>query len=259
MKIHQFLSECPYGNYAYIVEKDGLALIIDPLNAAQILKKLAQHKLQMAAILITHEHDDHHHGLSDLLQHREVEVWAHFSLEDRLEKLDHPLSGGENLSITPFSDVATIRVLGLPGHSAGHIGFLLEKDESQHFFCGDTLFHAGVGNCKNGGDPAILFETIQSLIKNMHKDTIIYPGHNYIKKNLAFALQYWPDCPSLQATYSEILKKNSLAQLKRTFKQELASNIFLKELPLEVLRNINCEHATKKDVFLKLRQLRDNW
>ena len=59
-------------------------------------------------------------------------------------------------------------------------------------FSGDTLFNARAGNCKNGGNVDELFDTFVREIAPLPDSTLLYPGHDYMKNNLAFALDRDP-------------------------------------------------------------------
>jgi glyoxylase-like metal-dependent hydrolase (beta-lactamase superfamily II) len=68
------------------------------------------------------------------------------------------------------------RVLHLPGHSPGSVGFLLEKEKL--LFSGDTLFRAGVGRTDfPGGDGAQLRQSLKRLF-SLEGDIRVYPGHD---------------------------------------------------------------------------------
>ena len=72
----------------------------------------------------------------------------------------------------------------MPGHTSGHICFYSEKEKI--IFTGDTLFSLGCGRVFEGTYSQML-ESLNK-IKNLSKDTNIYCGHEYTKKNLNFCL-----------------------------------------------------------------------
>jgi glyoxylase-like metal-dependent hydrolase (beta-lactamase superfamily II) len=77
------------------------------------------------------------------------------------------LSGGELLG--PF------RVLHLPGHTPGSVGFYDEK--AGVLFSGDTLFQNGVGRTDlPGGDSRALEASLRKLFA-LPGDTAFFPGH----------------------------------------------------------------------------------
>ena len=54
-------------------------------------------------------------------------------------------------------------------------------------FSGDTLFNAGVGNCRNGGNVHDLYQTVVNIYDELDDEVIVYPGHDYLLNNLKFS------------------------------------------------------------------------
>src|SRR5438045_1852049 len=54
------------------------------------------------------------------------------------------------------------------------------------------LSDAGAGNCHNGGDPGLLYETFVNQLAKLPEGTRVYPGHEYMARNLAFTLHREP-------------------------------------------------------------------
>ncbi len=81
-----------------------------------------------------------------------------------------------------------------PGHVPDHLAFSWQRGADQlALFSGDTLFNAGVGNCKSAGASVeALFETTNRL-KKMPNQMVLYPGHDYVLKNLLFAKSCEPE------------------------------------------------------------------
>lgn len=95
--------------------------------------------------------------------------------------------------ICQLDDQFNLRFHHIPGHTAHHLGFALEaQGQSVSFFSGDTLFNAGVGNCRNGGNPEVLFDTICYLKKSLPEQVVLYPGHDFREKNFDFFRAYAP-------------------------------------------------------------------
>ena len=69
---------------------------------------------------------------------------------------------------------------------------LLAHAEGPALFSGDTLFNAGVGNCRGGGDPERLYETCASNSRACRNSTRIFPGHDYLLNNLRFTRHVEP-------------------------------------------------------------------
>jgi hydroxyacylglutathione hydrolase len=246
----------PLENLNYLIwdKTNSLCFIIDPFDGKQIKEKLDQLQVNKSIILLTHTHADHVAGVDFLNSQFQVPVWGHslckqfgFQLERELVDGDQiPLSGG------------SLKVLEVPGHKEEHIVFYFESESTQQFLiAGDTLFFAGVGNCKNGGNPERLFESIKKLNDEINNKTIIYPGHDYLKTNLGFALSVEP---------SNVYAKEFLSSLNQgkcmvptTMEQERKLNPFLRLDQPEIRESVSRDCRNNKERFIKLRSLRDRW
>src|SRR4029078_3343104 len=88
-----------------------------------------------------------------------------------------------------------LEVLDTPGHTRSHVCLLAHGQGDDHtpaLFCGDRLLNAGAGNCYNGGDPGLLYETFVNQLAKLSDATRVYPGHEYMERNLAFTLDREP-------------------------------------------------------------------
>jgi hydroxyacylglutathione hydrolase len=137
---------------------------------------------------------------------------------------------------------------------------LLNKNIPYAIFTGDCFFNAGVGNCHNGGNPEIMFQTINQIFENFSDELIIYPGHEYLKKNLEFTLKYDEKNSKAQKFYDEVKNCN----LDEVFyinkmKTEREINNFLRLKDPTLRKNLNLTGASDKQVFLTLRELRNKF
>ena len=69
---------------------------------------------------------------------------------------------------------------------------------------GDTLFWAGAGNCRNGGDPARLAASFRSVLARLDGGLLVHPGHDYAEANLPFALDLEPANAAARARLEEV-------------------------------------------------------
>ncbi len=155
--------------------------------------------------------------------------------------------------------------LDTPGHTMSHV-CLVSKTDTPALICGDTLFNAGAGNCHNGGHPTELYKTFAEQLEKLPDSTLVYPGHDYIANNLGFTLDREPDnakaarCsttsrrshdPEHPLVTSLGLEKadQHVFQADEQHRHRAAARAF-PDLPTK---------PTPKDVFIKLRELRNSW
>jgi glyoxylase-like metal-dependent hydrolase (beta-lactamase superfamily II) len=70
----------------------------------------------------------------------------------------------------------TLRVMFLPGHAPGHVGFY--HKESQSLISGDVLFEQSIGRTDlPGGNFDTVINSIQQKIFALPDEVTVYPGH----------------------------------------------------------------------------------
>lgn len=241
IRLERFYAHNQLRNFNYLIFDDvtGASWVIDPFEAAPFTEYIKKNGLSLKGILNTHQHFDHIRGNEELIRTFNAPV--------------KKLSQGEKLALDERN---ALEVIDSPGHTMDHQVFLWEGSGSAPvLFSGDTLFNAGVGNCKNGGDVDVLFETVNRLRSRLSLDTILQPGHDYLKRNLEFSLSVDPDNETVREKLKEIdddpLKRRAL-----TLREEQATNPFFRLDAPELSEKF---HSSGKDLFIKLRSLRDNW
>jgi hydroxyacylglutathione hydrolase len=261
MKIHQLWTKSTLRNFSYIIEYNSEAICIDPFDVSQSLAFLKKHSLKLTTILNTHEHWDHTQGNEDLRRQTKAQIWAHEKSKGLIPHVDRYLKGGEKLE---FSPGWSMEVINSPGHTFAHLCFLILVDgQPQGLFSGDTLFNAGVGNCR-GGDPQILFKTITKNFGKLSNELKIYPGHEYLGNNLNFTLSI--DKKNTMALdllkdyqrHSAEWEKNGGFRIT-TLGEERQINLFLKLDDPQLKSDLMAQKLSDKEMFLKLRAARDLW
>lgn len=179
-------------NYIWLIDNGVSAAVVDPGAAQPVLDLLKHENLALTAILLTHHHQDHVGGVSELLEHYAVPVYGP-ALES-LPACDHPLSEGDRFTLPEPS--IQFEVIDVPGHTAGHIALYASSISGQPaLFCGDTLFVAGCGRLFEG-TPAQMLESLDKLCR-LPESTRVYCAHEYTLSNLRWARTVDPDNPSL--------------------------------------------------------------
>ena len=259
IKIYQVLTKSSLRNFTYIIQcsKDH-AYCLDPYDAEEVMDFIERQGLKLRGIINTHEHWDHTQGNAELVRATQCDVYAHENGKEHIPCITHAVNQGEKISL---GEKAHLLVLDTPGHTMCHLSLLLinEEGEKEAIFTGDTLFNAGVGNCTNGGDPSILFETLRDQYLTLPDSIKIYPGHEYWENNLKFTLDREPgnlDAKEMIDQRSfQIDEKNYLVS---TLGLEKKVNVFFRLSSDEVKAGLE-NSSDEKDCFLSLRERRNHW
>lgn len=259
MKIHQIFFKNTLRNFCYLISfDDGTIYCIDPLSAPEVTNYLKIHlnNGQLKGIINTHDHCDHFSGNEQLVTTFHCAVMSH-------PKADIPMKNralADNEVIHQAGEW-TLKVLYTPGHTLTHLALLLEQDQKPYaIFTGDCFFNAGVGNCHNGGDPEVLYHTISSVFQNLADEVLVYPGHEYLKRNLEFT----KNCEPHNDEALSFLKKIESVNLDEIFfvntmKTERKINTFLRLTSPDLIAHLKMENSSEKKIFLTLREMRNRW
>lgn len=212
MKIE--IIECNRDNYSYLIQKEDKGIIIDPGNYDDI--KAIIKNCDIEYILLTHNHSDHSEGVPVLLKkYPKAEI---INYQSNINKIfDYNL-----------------KILQTPGHTKDSCCFYFT--DSKKIFTGDTLFTSCCGRIKDGTYKE-LHESLKQIMMLPH-NTIIYPGHEYLKQCLGFI---------------EYIKGN-IAEYKKYFSKRFPSvEVYLKD----ELKN-NPFLTRDYEVFKKYRELKNS-
>ncbi len=255
MKVHQIFFKNTLRNFSYLIDfGNGDIYCVDPFRSDEVISVLKDQPLK--GIINTHDHCDHFSGNGDLLARYGCAVLAHPGA-----KIPYKTKSVSDQEVIFGQGDWLLRVLFTPGHTMTHLCLLLEKKGDPYaIFTGDCFFNAGVGNCHNGGDPEILFQTVSTLFEKFPDELLIYPGHEYLKHNLEFTNHYEPMNLAALA-FSQKLKGVNLDEVFfiNTMNVEREINTFLRLTSKNLLKQLKLEEASQKEIFLTLRELRNQW
>lgn len=241
-------------NYIWLIQfGDHQVVAVDPGDAAPVQQALQQHGLQLAAILVTHNHWDHINGIETLLQQHQVPVYGPAS--GQTPGLTHPCKAGEQIQIGELN----LEVMDVPGHTRDHIAYY----GHQSLFCGDTLFAAGCGRLQ-GGSAEQLYNSLNKIAK-LPINTNIYCSHEYTLDNLKFAQAVEPDNHQTRQRIATETEKRQQGQptLPSKLQLELATNPFLRcqsnTVKTSAERFSTKTLASPAEVFKTLRHWKDGF
>jgi hydroxyacylglutathione hydrolase len=264
MIVEQIWTGNSHRNFHYLIacRESGEALAIDPLEHEKCLARAKDKGLRITQILNTHEHRDHIGGNPAMIQATGAKLLAHAKAGPRIQGIDRGLSAGD---IVRVGKTVELLALDTPGHTMTHI-CLLSKTDTAALFSGDTLFAAGAGNCRGGGDPEQLFKTFASQLAELPDETRVYPGHDYLANNLRFAVDREPDNQRALALLADVSKSHDPeTPLVTTLSLERQINPFLRLTSKTLIHKLRDRfpavpnNPSSKEVFLRLRELRDHW
>ncbi len=263
MIVEQIWTANAYRNFNYLIAcpETGEALAVDPLDHRKCLAKARERGWEITQIVNTHEHGDHTGGNRAMLAATKARLLAHANAADKIPGIDRGLTAGD---VVRVGKTVELESLDTPGHTMSHV-CLLSHTETPALFCGDTLFNAGAGNCHNGGHPNELYHTFASQLARLPDATLVYPGHDYIANNLGFTLDREPDNARAASLLEEVREQDPDSALVSSLALEKEINTFFRLHSPSLIARLReafpdlPEEPDEKTVFVKLRQLRNEW
>lgn len=174
----------------YIVYDKQEAVIIDPADdASYILETCRNLEVKPVAILLTHGHFDHILAAKELRMTTGAHIYAGEYEEKLLKEPSLNLSASFGTGISLDADRLlkdreeleilnrTWTVLSTPGHTAGSVCYLIEKEEL--LFSGDTLFAESLGRTDfPTSSSAAILKSITETLFELPEAIMVYPGHD---------------------------------------------------------------------------------
>ncbi len=239
-------------NYVYVhAYGDRRAFVVDPTDAAMVRRTIAQQKLAVTDVLLTHHHGDHTAGLAELKSRTPCRAVG--SDERRIAGIDQLVRDGDVVTLND----RTIQVIGTPGHTNTSVCYYLPpspKGRPGIVFTGDTLFVGGCGRPMEC-DAHVLWESLMRLAA-LPDETLVYCGHNYTAENHEFALSIEPDNRAVAEQLRRATRDaaQGCPTVPSTIARERATNIFLRAGQSAVKVALGMIEASPEQVFAELRR-----
>jgi hydroxyacylglutathione hydrolase len=248
LEIHQF--PCLSDNFGVLIHDaaEGMTASIDAPDAGAVRAALGQKGWHLTHILTTHHHADHTQGNRQLKADTGCTIIGPRAEAAKVPGIDKSVGEGDAFKLGSHE----VRVLDTPGHTAGHITYLLPA--ARVAFVGDTLFAIGCGRIIEG-NPQMMWRSLQKLMA-LPKDTAIYCGHEYTQANAKFALTIEPENEALQARAKTVqqLRAAGKATLPTSIGLELETNPFLRPHVAAIQKRLGMEGRPDWEIFGEIRE-----
>jgi hydroxyacylglutathione hydrolase len=192
-----------FGTNCYVVAAAAgeRCVVVDPgVGVAEYLDEvLSTHRLEPAAVLLTHGHIDHTFSVTPVCGANDVPAYIH---PDDADLLSDPARGfgpaieqmfaagldwTEPADVRPLPDGGSVQIAGMaitvdhaPGHTRGSVLFRLPdaEDSRDLVLSGDVLFAGSIGRTDlPGGDHTAMMRSLATKILPLADETVVLPGH----------------------------------------------------------------------------------
>ncbi|MCL2181722.1 MAG: MBL fold metallo-hydrolase [Treponema sp.] len=171
-----FFQYCSFGfSNCYILgaennnpDQNPPAIIIDPGSMENItLETIENNNFDLKAVLITHDHLGHVHGLRTLKRIYNADVFA--VNQTIMDIKTTMVKDGDFVNIGSFP----VDVISIPGHSSDSVVYKINN----MLFTGDVLTAGLVGSTASAYGAATQMNKLRSRLLSLPGDYIVLPGH----------------------------------------------------------------------------------
>src|SRR5262245_49304693 len=246
---------CLSDNFGVLIHDPGanVTASIDAPEAGQVMAALAEKGWRLTHVLTTHHHGDHTGGNAELKAATGCRIIGPRNEAAKVPGIDEKVGGGDAFAFGGRQ----IEVLDTPGHTAGHISYVIPS--AKVAFVGDTLFAMGCGRVIEG-NPQMMWDSLRKLMA-LPKDTAVYCGHEYTQANAKFALSIEPGSTALQQRAKAVdeLRAAGTATLPTGIGLELETNPFLRPHVPAIQRRLGMEGRPEWEIFREIRERKNRF
>lgn len=244
---------CYSDNYGVLLHdpKSGATAAIDAPEAGPIEAALKETGWRLTDILVTHHHQDHTAGISELKKRHNCRVVAPAKEAAKVPDVDVEVREGDTVSVGNMS----AKVIETPGHTLGHVAYWFEAENLA--FVGDTLFSIGCGRVlETAAEP--MWDSLVKL-RALPDATRVYCGHEYTASNIRFAQSIDPGNAALQARAEEVTRQTAEGRptLPTTIGAEKSANPFLRADDPAFQQTLGMRGTPAAKVFAEIRARKD--
>jgi hydroxyacylglutathione hydrolase len=246
LEIHQF--PCLSDNYGVLIRDGDVVASIDAPDAKTVAAALKQKGWRLTHILTTHHHGDHTAGNLPLKSETRCTIIGPRAEAAKVPGIDKQVGEGDTFAFGSHE----VGVLDTPGHTAGHITYVIPA--AGVAFVGDTLFAIGCGRVIEG-NAQTMWQSLKKLMA-LPKETVVYCGHEYTQANARFALSIEPENVALQKRAREVddLRAAGKPTLPTNMGIELETNPFLRAHVAAIQKRLGMAGKPEWQVFGEIRE-----
>jgi glyoxylase-like metal-dependent hydrolase (beta-lactamase superfamily II) len=171
MKIYFHLCLEEFTNCYVVVNDDPSvmeALIIDPGKISNdIISQIENGGYKLTGVLVTHNHENHVHGLTTLRKIYSPTIYA----------ADYEVAGDQTVVLHGDGTFTvaglSVQYLSVPGHSSDSMVFKI----GNVLFTGDTLTAGLIGDTNSQYSHRLLRMNIHNKLLSQNEDCVLMPGH----------------------------------------------------------------------------------
>ncbi len=248
LEIHQF--PCLSDNYGVLIRdpERGAVAAIDAPSADAVRKALKDTGWRLTYILITHHHADHTDGNLAIKAETGCVIIGPKAEAAKIPGIDTEVAEGNGFRFGGY----TVEVLDTPGHTAGHISYVIRQ--ANVGFVGDTLFAMGCGRVIEG-TMEMMWGSLTKIAK-LPPQMELYCGHEYTVSNAKFGVTIEPENAALAKRLEDVLALRAAgkATLPTRVDTELATNVFLRPHVPAIRKRLTMPDAEDWQVFGEIRE-----
>ncbi|XP_017488121.1 PREDICTED: hydroxyacylglutathione hydrolase-like protein isoform X2 [Rhagoletis zephyria] len=213
-------------NYMYLITDlpTGCTAAIDLSDNKILFDVLKQEKMKLSYAFITHHHEDHSGGTTELATAcPEVKICAG---DERIKAVNHCIKRDEKIKLGQM----TIHCLHTPCHTVGHYCYFVECGAGgpPALFTGDTLFQGGCGGFDEG-TPEQMYAIVKRFCA-LPKESRVFGGHENTILNLRFAETVEPENSNIHSrlVWAQKQRENKLPTPPSLLCEERLWNPFMR-------------------------------
>ena len=175
------VSEMDNNVYLLTCTATGERMLVDAADDAERVVRLLEEdagREDLAQVLTTHRHWDHHRALPEVVERTGARTLAGAADADGLPvAVDRRLEDGDTVRVGDL----VLDVIGLRGHTPGSVALALTAGGDVPrtvIFSGDSLFPGGPGRTEGAEEFGSLMDDLEERVFGVYPDeALVLPGH----------------------------------------------------------------------------------